>query len=339
MPGQLEDFQGTMQPAIDLELRRVVADFATQNYTGLTSILAYQLGWEGEGAGLEAQGKRLRPLLVTLAAKASGGQWENSLPAAAAVELLHNFSLIHDDIEDASQVRRGRPTVWAKWGQELAINAGDAMYALAFEALKRLEKSVNGQAALRAYGILTTTSLKLTGGQHLDISFTDASSLPLESYWPMVTGKTASLLQACLLLGAVTANANPSVIKHLGDFGLHLGLAFQVQDDWLGIWGDEAVTGKSKASDLMTGKKTLPILYGLQQSSEFASAWKQRSADVETTARLADLLVANGAEAYTLSQAELYVNKALDSLGKSTIDPQLRSVFQQLAASLLNRRH
>ncbi|HWR65788.1 MAG TPA: polyprenyl synthetase family protein, partial [Bellilinea sp.] len=281
---QLKDFQGAMQPAIDSELRALVTDFAVQNYTGLTSILAYQLGWEGEGAGLDAQGKRLRPLLVTLAAKASGGQWENALPAAAAVELLHNFSLIHDDIEDASQVRRGRATVWAKWGQALAINAGDAMYALAFEALKRLEQTVNGQAALRAYEILTTTSLKLTGGQHFDISFADAASLPIESYWPMVRGKTASLLQACLQLGAVTANAGPAVINDLGDFGLHLGLAFQIQDDWLGIWGDEAVTGKSKASDLMTGKKTLPILYGLQQSSEFANAWKNRSTEVESTA-------------------------------------------------------
>lgn len=335
---QLQDFHGVMQPAIDSELRAVMARFAGQNYTGLTSILAYQLGWEGEGAGLDAQGKRLRPLLVTLAATAPGGQWERALPAAAAVELLHNFSLIHDDIEDASQVRRGRPTVWAKWGQALAINAGDAMYALAFDALKRLEHTINGQAALRAYEILTATSLKLTGGQHLDISFEDASSLPLESYWPMVRGKTASLLQACLQLGAVSVDADPSVMNSLGDFGLHLGLAFQIQDDWLGIWGDEAVTGKSKASDLMTGKKTLPILYGLQQNSDFAKAWKQRFTEVVTTDYLAELLVANGAEAYTLSQADLYVNKALDSLEKCAIDSQLKSVFQQLAASLVNRR-
>ncbi|HWR67341.1 MAG TPA: hypothetical protein VN364_14580, partial [Bellilinea sp.] len=102
---------------------------------------------------------------------------------------------------------------------------------------------------------------------------------------------------------------------------------------------DEAVTGKSKASDLMTGKKTLPILYGLQQSSEFANAWKNRSTEVESTAYLAKLLVANGAEAYTLSQAELFVSKALDSLEKCALDSQLQSVFQQLAASLLNRRH
>lgn len=336
---QLQDFQGVMQPAIDLELRTVVAGYATQNYTGLTSILSYQLGWEGEGAGPEAQGKRLRPLLVTLAARASGGQWEKALPAAAAVELLHNFSLIHDDIEDASYVRRGRPTVWAKWGQALAINAGDAMYALAFDALKRLEQTANGGAALRAYEILTTTSLSLTGGQHLDISFADAASLPMESYWSMVRGKTASLLQACLQLGAVSADADSAVINDLGEFGLHLGLAFQIQDDWLGIWGDEAVTGKSKSSDLMTGKKTLPILYGLQQSPEFADAWKHRSTEVATTAHLAELLVANGAETYTISQAELYVNKALDSLGNCEMDPQLRSVFQQLATSLLNRRH
>lgn len=336
---QLQDLQGVMQPAIDQELQAVIAGYAAQHYTGLTSILAYQLGWEGEGAGLEAQGKRLRPFLVTLAAKACGGEWEKALPAAAAVELLHNFSLIHDDIEDASQVRRGRPTVWAKWGQALAINSGDAMYALAFKALKRLEQTVNGRAALQAFQLLTTTSLKLTGGQHLDISYGDAADIPMESYWPMVSGKTAALLQACLQLGAVSMQADPAMVANLGDFGLHLGLAFQIQDDWLGIWGDEAVTGKSKASDLMSGKKTLPILYGLQQDSEFAAAWKYRSAETETADLLADLLVQNGAEAFTRSQAENYVNKALESLGKCEMDLELRGVFQQLTTSLLNRRH
>ena len=335
----LKDFNTEMQPAIDQELRRVVEDFATQNFSDLTAILAYQLGWGGEGAGLEAQGKRLRPLLVTLAAKACGGEWKKALPAAAAVELLHNFSLIHDDIEDGSDLRRGRPTVWVKWGQALAINAGDAMYALAFEAVKRLEQTVNGLAALRAYGVMTTTSLKLTGGQHLDISFEDALSLPMESYWLMIKGKTASLLQACLQLGAVSALADPDVISDLGNFGLHLGLAFQIQDDWLGIWGDENVTGKSKASDLITGKKTLPILYGLQQGNEFSDAWANRSENSSHTSRLAELLVENGAEAYTLSQAQHSMDAAMDSLEKCAIDSELKSVFRQLAGSLVNRRH
>ena len=335
---QLKYYQGLMQPAIDRELHSVIDEFETESYPGLQSILAYQLGWEGEGSGLEAQGKRLRPLLVTLAAQASRGKWENALPVAAAVELLHNFSLIHDDIEDVSQIRRGRPTVWAKWGQALAINAGDAMYALSYAAIKRLESTVNPAAALQAYTILSTTSLKLTGGQHLDISFEDALSLPIESYWPMVTGKTASLLQACLQLGAIAADADPKVISGLGDFGRHLGLAFQIQDDWLGIWGDEAVTGKSKASDLITGKKTLPILFGLQQRSEFAHAWAERSTESINTDLLADLLVENGAETYTLSQAQKYSNAALEALENCPIDPEIKQVFHQLAASLINRR-
>ena len=327
-----------MLPAIDAEIHAVVDSPRLIVYTGQRDILAYQLGWEGPGSGNEAQGKRIRPLLVTLTAEAVGGDWQKALPAAAAVELLHNFSLIHDDIEDASLLRRGRSTVWAKWGNALAINAGDAMFALAFEALHRLEKTVGLESTLRAGTALTDTCLQLTGGQHLDITYEDADALPLESYWPMVTGKTAALLSACVQIGAICAGAESPTLEFLSRFGYSLGLGFQIQDDWLGIWGDESQTGKSNASDLAAGKKSLPILYGQKLDGAFARAWLDRTKGAADTEHLAELLVEEGVREYTESQAAQYTRDAMSALEQAGLTTEAGQALYELAASLLYRR-
>ena len=156
--------------AIEEELHQVMARKHRPEQDELYDILAYHMGWEGEGAGAEARGKRIRPLLVCLSCAAVGGDWKNSLPAAAAVEIVHNFSLIHDDIEDNSPLRRGRPTVWKKWGIPQAINAGDAMFALAHLATLGLESTRSLQIANQASTILLETCLNLTEGQYMDIA-------------------------------------------------------------------------------------------------------------------------------------------------------------------------
>ncbi|OGN73408.1 MAG: hypothetical protein A2X24_01195 [Chloroflexi bacterium GWB2_54_36] len=337
MDMDLKAFQARMLPAIDAEIRAVVDSPRLTAYTGLRDILAYQLGWEGPGSGIEARGKRIRPLLVTLTAEAVGGDWQKALPAAAAVELLHNFSLIHDDIEDASLLRRGRSTVWAKWGNALAINAGDAMFALAFAALQRLEQTVGPAAAFRAGTILTDTCLQLTGGQHLDITYEDADSLPLESYWPMVTGKTAALLSACVQFGVICGGAGSPTLEILSRFGYSLGLGFQIQDDWLGIWGDESQTGKSNASDLTAGKKSLPILYGQKLGGGFAHAWLNRTKGAIDTEHLTELLVEEGVREYTETQAAQYTRDAMSALKQAGLQTDAGQALHELAASLLNR--
>ena len=133
----LKDYMQAMQPAIETELQQLINQSIPSEYPELRAMLTYHMGWEGEGAGPEAQGKRIRPLLVLLCAEAAGGNWRSALPAAAAVELLHNFSLIHDDIQDNSPLRRNRPAVWVKWGAAQAINAGDVLFTLAFVSLQR----------------------------------------------------------------------------------------------------------------------------------------------------------------------------------------------------------
>jgi geranylgeranyl diphosphate synthase type I len=261
--------------SIENELHKSI-DYQSESDLGdYYSILAYHLGWEGEGAGPETRGKRVRPLIVLLTCEAAGGDWQNALPAAAAVEMVHNFSLIHDDIQDNSPIRRGRETVWKRWGIAQAINAGDAMFTLAHLSLLRLESTTTSEITNQAANILHSACLQLTKGQYLDLAYESQAHLPLDAYWKMVGGKTAALLSACTELGAIVANTNQSRREAFRDFGYRLGLAFQAQDDILGIWGDAASTGKSNESDLFAGKKSLPVIYGLDQQGPFATRFNR----------------------------------------------------------------
>lgn len=334
----LTSYHDMLLPAIDAEIRHCIDSPILDPFIDLRDILYYHLGYENGTAIAGAQGKRIRPLLVLLTAEAAGGKWEDALPAAAAVELLHNFSLIHDDIEDHSLTRRGRETVWAKWGAALAINAGDAMYAMAFSALDRLVQTAGKLAALEAYRILTETCICLTGGQHLDISFENARYLPMESYWPMVSGKTSSLISASVRLGAVCAGADPKIVHEMQTFGRNLGISFQIQDDCLGIWGVAAETGKSSENDLAAGKKTLPILYGIHLSKTFAAEWSKGAASEVDIERLATLLVEEGAKEYAESEAARLTEESMRALNRAGFDNDAGRALHELGSALLNRR-
>ncbi len=157
-------FSDLARPFLREELERAVSSTADYGASGLMDIITYQLGWSGDLAGPKAEGKQIRPLLVLLAAEACGADWKKALPAAAAVELIHNFSLIHDDIEDRGEQRRGRPTVWKVWGEAQAINAGDAMFSLASLALSRLEETLGESTALRAVNLFHSMALRFNPG-------------------------------------------------------------------------------------------------------------------------------------------------------------------------------
>lgn len=328
----------TFLPAIEAEMQAVVAQLDGPRYAEMRHMLAYHLGWEGEGAGPAARGKRVRPQLLLLTTAAAGGDWQRALPAAAAVELLHNFSLIHDDIQDNSATRRGRPTVWRKWGVAQAINAGDAMFTLAFAALNHLRDRVPPALALEAHVVLQRACLHLTQGQYLDLAYAKRTDLSEADYWPMIQGKTAALLAACTELGALLAEAPPSTRAAYRRFGEALGLAFQVLDDELGIWGDEALTGKPTGSDLLEGKNTLPVLYGLAHSPEFAARWHQGPPTPEEVPHLSALLEACGARAYTRQKAAELTNQALAALDEAQPQGEAGAALRALAERLLHRR-
>lgn len=339
----LQDYIQVMRPAVEEGLRDLIGRAVPARYAELHAMLAYHMGWEGEGAGSEAQGKRIRPLLVLLSAEAAGGSWPSALPAAVAVELLHNFSLVHDDIQDNSPLRRGRPTVWKKWGIAQAINTGDVLFTLAFLSLQDLNGALPSQQVLLASRTLQQTCLRLTEGQFLDMSYESETNLSLDAYWPMIAGKTSALLACCAELGALVAGAQEQQRSYFREFGNSLGLAFQVLDDWLGIWGDVALTGKSTDSDLVTGKKTFPVISALEKNGSFARRWSKGSILPAEVAALARMLEEEGAHQITLDTADRLTGQALRALCQAVGEDKCAEnpaylALQELTRSLLSRK-
>ncbi len=325
-------------PAIENELQCQVARLNQPRTREFHEMLTYHMGWTGEGAGPEATGKRIRPLLVLLTAASAGSDWKTALPAAAAAELVHNFSLVHDDIEDNSDKRRGRETVWKKWGTPMGINAGDALFVLSNQAMLNLSGSYPAEDVLRAAQVLHDTCLDLTRGQYLDMSYQPRQNLAVEDYWPMISGKTAALLATCCHIGAILAGADSPTEDAYRSFGHYLGLAFQVQDDILGIWGNEAITGKSAASDLLEGKKSLPVLVGLSKKGRFAARWAQGPIQPDEVEELAEILATEGGYGYSHEIARQMTDLALTSLREADPQGEAGEALTQLAEKLLKRQ-
>lgn len=323
-------------PALEEELKEAV-DHPLIQIPELREMLTYHMGWSGVNAGAEAGGKRIRPLLVLLSTSAVGGSWRLALPVAAAVEMIHNFSLIHDDIQDRSEFRRGRPTVWMKWGEAQAINTGDLLFTLAFLTLQRMSKNHPPETINRANYVLQETCIRLTTGQYLDMAYERAESIRLEDYWKMIGGKTAALLSACIKLGGLCAGADETTQEKMAQFGWKLGLAYQVWDDWLGIWGDQRNTGKSARTDLLTGKKTYPVLYALQKDQAFAAFWKQTKISPVNVERAVLCLEQDGAREHTETIVKSLTAEAMEILTAFSWSNPASQAIHELVGRLLGR--
>lgn len=338
MTDQLDLLAAEMLPALETEMRAAFgpADREPAAYYGM---MHYHMGWVDEQfrpVSLNG-GKRIRPLACLLCCAAAGGEWRQALPAGAAIEILHNFSLVHDDIEDASPTRRGRPTVWHLWGEPQAINCGDGMFTIAHLAMSRLlESGLEPPLIVRALRRFDETALRLTEGQFADMDFEQRDGVAVEAYMEMITGKTAVLLSLSSELGALIAGASPAVVAHYAALGLNLGLAFQVIDDILGIWGDESRTGKSVATDIVTRKKTLPVLYGLENSAEMRMLYSTPDRDNFVTAVVAELDTA-GAREFAESKAAHYSQQALHHLAAAQPEGAAGQALEELTALLLRR--
>jgi geranylgeranyl diphosphate synthase type I len=242
---------------------QTTADIFGNDDLSLYGMARYHLGWstsDFKPAQYDA-GKRIRPLICMYACGAVGGAVGTAAPAAAAIEFLHNFTLVHDDIQDQSDTRRHRPTVWAEWGTSQAINAGDAMFALGQLALLRsVEYGLPyDRLELLARGYNQVT-LRIVEGQVLDLGFEDRWNISVDNYVEMIRGKTAAIVAYAAWAGALVGGADFDRAEQFRAFGEALGLGFQVQDDVLGIWGETDVTGKRKADDIRRRKKSLPII-------------------------------------------------------------------------------
>jgi geranylgeranyl diphosphate synthase type I len=293
----------------------VIDDAEDERTAELYAMVRYHMGLDSDAP----RGKRMRPLLGLLAYQSITGDHMKALPGAAAVEMGHNFSLVHDDIEDRGSERRHRPALWTISGIPQAINTGDALFTLSRMALYRLsDEGFDDARVLALMRLYDETCLALCEGQFMDIWTSEHDSwMSVDYYFDMIGRKTASLIAGSAQAGAMLATDDEAVISAYRRFGWSLGLAFQLNDDLLGIWGDEANTGK-ETSDIATRKKTLPLIYGLQEA-EGDDAVRLRAilaaSEVEPTdAEIDDarsILERVGARDYTRSQAQSHRDEAL----------------------------
>ncbi len=248
--------------AVDAEIRSLLS--APEPALGpFYGMMLYHLGLDTERA---AGGKRLRPVLCTLLFEALTGDGRRALPAAAAIELLHNFTLIHDDIEDQDPARHHRPAVWSVWGVPQAINAGDGMFAVSRLAAQRL-RGFPAERVLEFTALLDGACVRVCEGQFLDIAFETRTDVTLERYRAMAARKTGALFAAAAEGAAVLASDDRSLRELLGRFGEAFGQAFQAHDDLLGIWATTERTGKIEMNDLTKRKKTLPVVLAFERAS------------------------------------------------------------------------
>jgi geranylgeranyl diphosphate synthase type II len=218
---------------------------------------------------LGGKGKRLRPVLLLLTAEAFGARKDEALPAALAVELFHNFTLVHDDIMDRAETRRGRPTVHIRWDQDTAILTGDVLMGKAYALLSQLDASLLPEAHRRFY----RTVARLCEGQTLDTAFAAQADVSVAAYLDMIDRKTGALLESCFEIGGLIGGAPSPMLDALCTLGRELGRAFQIQDDLLDLVADDARWGKQIGGDLMEGKKTYLLLHALESATGADHAW------------------------------------------------------------------
>ena len=326
---------GRHREALELALRAAVGI----EEEPLVAAARYVMGWEDErGHRTDEGGKRIRPALCLAAAEALHGDVAAAMPGAVAVELVHNFSLVHDEIQDHDAERHHRRTLWARLGEAQAINVGDLLFTRAVSALA----TGDGDPArrMRALQVLNGAIAAMIGGQWLDIDFEQRERVSVDEYLAMVAGKTGALLSAPLEIGAVLAGADAATAEAIGRWGAHVGAAFQAQDDYLGIWGDPSHTGKSNSNDIVRKKKTLPIVHALSDpdfGAIVARAYLQPEMSADDVSHVVDALEGAGSAEYCRTRARAQAAVAQALLADLPLDRETRQEFHAIAVYLVDR--
>jgi geranylgeranyl diphosphate synthase type I len=312
-------------------------------------LVEYHFGFttaDGSRVASPSTGKGVRPALAVLSAEAAGTTPEVGVPGAVAVELVHNFSLIHDDVIDHDEERRHRPTVWAIWGVGLAIIAGDALLALAQQVLLETDDAARGarlpsRMGAAAARCLAEATADMIAGQALDMAFESLPGIDIDRCLSMEAGKTGALLGCAASLGAILAGAPELTTAALRDFGIQLGLAFQAVDDLLGIWGDPRQTGKPTGSDIRQHKKSLPIAAALAvgdgHAGELAGILERPELGDKEVARAALLVERCGGRAIAVDEARGRLAAALDALERADLEGRARDELGDVARFVVAR--
>ncbi len=289
---------------------------------------------------LGLKGKRMRPQLCLLATWALKGKVEEAVYPAAAIELFHNFTLMHDDIMDNAPLRRGRPTVHAKWDVSQAILSGDAMLVEAYKMLV-LGNPLHLKAGIELFN---QTALEVCEGQQMDMDFEQREDVQVEEYMRMITLKTSVLLGASLKMGALTANATSDVQDAFYDFGLNLGLAFQLRDDYLDTFGESLATGKQLGGDILADKKTFLHIRTRQEASsseiELLDQWKGATDDpTKKVSEVKGVMERTGSEVALMELSNSYLDKAMAILNTLPLEDEGRNMLSSLSEYVTSRKH
>ena len=326
-------------------ISRSLRDSLSQQHSDVYDMLRYYMGWVDEnGRPHEAmEGKALRPTLCLFACEAVGGALEMAKPTAVALEFIHTFSLIHDDIQDRDEIRHNRKTLWAVWGDPKALVAGNVLRVVADECLHQLlDSGLDYDRALAAGMLLTEAYLEMIEGQYLDLQFEGRHDISMSDYLNMISRKTGALIRCSLNLGAVVGAQEQGVGDAFKESGRAMGYVFQIIDDVLGVWGDEETTGKPVGADIRRKKNSYPVVYTMGRANdkdqkmlnEIYEKDELDDSDVDSVLAVMDRLdVKNQAQ----QEAEKYANVALESLAPVELSREARQEVEDLAHFLLVR--
>ena len=331
---------------VEEQLCRSVPDTDTSS---LYVLPRYHLGWVdrfGNRTGSPVfQGKALRPILCLFACEALCQDVSGALPAASALELIHNFSLIHDDIQDQDQERRHQPTVWHLWGVPKALVAGNALQSVGDLALlNTAKKNVLPGTVLKMSQLLTDSYLDMIEGQCMDLAFETRTAITTDEYLRMIACKTGSLIRSGLEIGALLACDDPFTVRAFAHFGSCLGRAFQIRDDYLGIWGDQASTGKAAGNDIRRRKKSFPVVYALTQAhgqalEDLQEIYTQPELGEDDVERVLDVLYEVGAREQCQRLTEASAEEALSALEGVSLPSWAREEAEALVDFLARREY
>jgi len=322
---------------------------ASLSYDGcrVYDTLRYAMGWaDSDGNPVTAAtGKALRPTLCLFACEVIGGTADRAMPAAVAIELIHNFSLIHDDIQDHDKTRRGRPTVWAVWGEPKAIVSGNALRAVADISLERLvEQGVSIPDALRVIALLTEAYLQMIEGQYLDLDYEKRHDVGQDAYLNMISLKTGALIRCSLEMGAFLGTKDLGAVDAFRRFGRSLGFVFQIRDDILGVWGKEGKTGKPVGADIRRKKNSFPVVHAMghangTDAAMLREAYRKEALDDHDVAQVLEVMERIGTRDQAQALAQRHCDDALAALEGVALSPQAQEEIEDLAHFLLVREH
>ena len=331
---------------IEEELNRAVPETGGDD---VWRLLAYHLGWVDQQGNPDdtgsTQGKALRPTLCLFACEALASSCERALHAAVALELIHNFSLLHDDIQDLDLERRHQPTAWSLWGVPRALVAGDAMHSTGdLAALGAEFQGVSQDVVLQVSGILTDSYLAMIEGQCLDLQFESRTDITTDEYLHMIACKTGALIRCGLETGALLADGDRPVVRAFANFGEGLGRAFQLRDDYLGIWGDEETLGKATGNDIRRRKKSYPVVFALERAAgaaldDLQRIYNRTELEEDDVQRVLAILEEVGAREQSQAVTEEAANRALDALAPVQLPGWARAEAEELVDFLARREY